>query len=189
MIIAKGVKYTWYFHYMPVGNDASTDLLLNPEEREYMYHRVREIRGFESGKPIMAVDFQNDGEFVSGCVAGGKYYCHINPNGDVEPCVFIHYSSANIHDKSLIECLQQPLFKVYQANQPFNNNHLQPCPMLENPDKLIAMVNETGAKSTDMQSPEEVEHLCGKCSHYAEEWVPMAEKLWAAGHIEKNTDK
>ena len=44
MIISKGVKYTWYFHYMPVGNDASTDLLLTPEQREYMYHRVREIK-------------------------------------------------------------------------------------------------------------------------------------------------
>ena len=72
MIISKGVKYTWYFHYMPVGNDASTDLLLTPEQREYMYHRVREIRAGEGGKPIIAVDFQNDGEYVSGCVAGGK---------------------------------------------------------------------------------------------------------------------
>ena len=105
MIIAKGVKYTWYFHYMPVGNDASTDLLLTPEQREYMYHRVREIRKMDGGKPIVAVDFQNDGEFVSGCIAGGKYYCHINPNGDVEPCVFIHYSTANIHDMSLLDCL------------------------------------------------------------------------------------
>ena len=78
MIISKGVKYTWYFHYMPVGNDASTDLLLTPEQREYMYHRVREIRAGEGGKPIIAVDFQNDGEYVSGCVAGGKYYCHID---------------------------------------------------------------------------------------------------------------
>ncbi len=131
MIISKGVKYTWYFHYMPVGNDASTDLLLTPEQREYMYHRVREIRAGEGGKPIIAVDFQNDGEYVSGCVAGGKYYCHINPNGDVEPCVFIHYSSANIHDMSLLDCLKQPLFKAYKANQPFNPNHLKPCPMLE----------------------------------------------------------
>ena len=134
MIISKGVKYTWYFHYMPVGNDASTDLLLTPEQREYMYHRVREIRAGEGGKPIIAVDFQNDGEYVSGCVAGGKYYCHINPNGDVEPCVFIHYSSANIHDMSLLDCLKQPLFKAYKANQPFNPNHLKPCPMLENPE-------------------------------------------------------
>lgn len=185
MIISKGVTYTWYFHYMPVGNDASTDLLLNPEQREYMYHRVREIRGWQGGKSIFAIDFQNDGEFVSGCVAGGKYYCHINPAGDVEPCVFIHYSSANIHDKSLIECLQQPLFLEYQKNQPFNDNLLQPCPMLENPEKLQAMVKATGAKSTDMQSPESCEHLCSKCSHYAEEWAPTADKLWEKGHVDK----
>ena len=182
MIISKGVKYTWYFHYMPVGNDASTDFLLTPEQREYMYHRVREIRAGEGGKPIIAVDFQNDGEYVSGCVAGGKYYCHINPNGDVEPCVFIHYSSANIHDMSLLDCLKQPLFKAYKANQPFNPNHLKPCPMLENPEKLIQMVHETGAKSTDLQSPETVENLCGKCEHYAADWNDTADKLWNAGH-------
>ena len=182
MIISKGVKYTWYFHYMPVGNDASTDLLLTPEQREYMYHRVREIRASEGGKPIIAVDFQNDGEYVSGCVAGGKYYCHINPNGDVEPCVFIHYSSANIHDMSLLDCLKQPLFKAYKANQPFNPNHLKPCPMLENPEKVIQMVHETGAKSTDLQSPETVENLCGKCEHYAADWNDTADKLWNAGH-------
>ena len=182
MIISKGVKYTWYFHYMPVGNDASTDLLLTPEQREYMYHRVREIRAGEGGKHIIAVDFQNDGEYVSGCVAGGKYYCHINPNGDVEPCVFIHYSSANIHDMSLLDCLKQPLFKAYKANQPFNPNHLKPCPMLENPEKLIQMVHETGAKSTDLQSPETVENLCGKCEHYAADWNDTADKLWNAGH-------
>ena len=185
MIISKGVKYTWYFHYMPVGNDASTDLLLTPEQREYMYHRVREIRAGEGGKPIIAVDFQNDGEYVSGCVAGGQYYCHINPNGDVEPCVFIHYSSANIHDMSLLDCLKQPLFKAYKANQPFNPNHLKPCPMLENPEKLIQMVHETGAKSTDLQSPETVENLCGKCEHYAADWNDTADKLWNAGHHEK----
>ena len=185
MIIAKGVKYTWYFHYMPVGNDASTDLLLTPEQREYMYHRVREIRKMDGGKPIVAVDFQNDGEFVSGCIAGGKYYCHINPNGDVEPCVFIHYSTANIHDMSLLDCLKQPLFKTYQANQPFNSNHLKPCPMLENPEKLVQMVHETGAKSTDLQSPETVENLCGQCEPYAAEWDATADKLWEEGHLIK----
>ena len=178
MIISKGVKYTWYFHYMPVGNDASTDLLLTPEQREYMYHRVREIRAGEGGKPIIAVDFQNDGEYVSGCVAGGKYYCHINPNGDVEPCVFIHYSGANIRQVSLLKALMQPLFMEYRDRQPFNCNHLQPCPMLENPQILQEMVKKSGAHSTDLQSPESAEHLCGKCAEYAKNWQETAEKLW-----------
>ncbi len=181
-LIDKGVAFAWYFHFMPVGMDATPELMPTPEEREYMYHRIREVRGYEGGKPIFCMDFQNDGEFVSGCIAGGKYYCHINPNGDVEPCVFIHYSSANIKEKSLLECLQQPLFKAYQANQPFNENLLRPCPMLENPEKLQAMVAATGAKSTDMTEPETAEHLCSKCENYAKEWAPYADKLWKSTH-------
>ena len=69
-------------------------------------------------------------------------------------------------------------FMAYHNNQPFNNNHLRPCPMLENPEKLQQMVHETGAKSTDLQSPESVEHLCGKCEHYAKEWRTKADELW-----------
>ena len=116
MIIDKGCRYAWYFHYMPVGNDAAVELMPTKEQREYIYHRVREIRGKSSGKQIFAFDFQNDGEFVGGCIAGGRYYFHINPNGDVEPCVFIHYSNVNIHDVSVLEALQSPLFMAYKVN-------------------------------------------------------------------------
>jgi len=178
MIIEKGCRFTWYFHYMPVGNEADIDLMPTNEQRIYMYHRVRDIRGIEGGKQIFAMDFQNDGEYVGGCIAGGRNYCHINANGDVEPCVFIHYSGANIKEVSLLEALKQPLFMAYRDNQPFNNNHLRPCPMLENPEFLERMVKDTGAKSTDLQSPESVEHLCGKCREYADAWSPKAQVLW-----------
>ena len=178
MIIGKGCRFTWYFHYMPVGNDAAPDLLPTKEQREYMYHRVREIRSMTGGKPIYAMDFQNDGEFVGGCIAGGRNYCHINANGDVEPCVFIHYSSANIREVTLLEALKQPLFMAYRDRQPFNDNHLRPCPMLENPEILQEMIKETGAKSTDLQSPESAEHLCSKCEAYACEWKETADRLW-----------
>lgn len=181
-LISKGVTFSWYFHFMPVGMDSTPELMPTPEQREYMYHRIREVRGYEGGKPIFTMDFQNDGEWVSGCIAGGKDYCHINPNGDMEPCVFIHYSNANIHDKSLLECLEQPLFKAYQANQPFNKNLLRPCPMLENPQFLRQMVKDTGAHSTDMTEPESAEHLTSKCDEYAKDWAPVAEKLWASDH-------
>ena len=189
MLIEKGCKMLWYFHYMPVGCGASTDLLLTPEEREYMIQRVRWIRGYHTGKPIMAIDFQNDGEYIHGCIAGGKYYLHINPNGDVEPCVFIHYSSANIKNQTLLEALQQPLFMEYRKNQPFNHNYLQPCPMLENPEKLRAMVKASGAKSTDMEAPEDVDALCDKCEDYAKKWAPVAEKQWEEKHFTRSDGK
>ena len=145
---------------------------------EYIYHRIREVRAMEGGKEIFVMDFQNDGEFVGGCIAGGRNYCHINPKGDVEPCVFIHYSGANIREKSLLECLKQPLFMAYRDNQPFNDNMLRPCPMLENPEILQRMVHETGAHSTDVEEAEPVEHLCGKCEAYACEWKETADRLW-----------
>ena len=178
MIIDAGALFVWFFHYMPVGNDAAPELLPSPEQRKTVYQR---IRAFRRTKPIFSMDFQNDAEFVGGCIAGGRSYLHINAAGDVEPCVFIHYSNVNIHDVSLLDALKSPLFLAYHAGQPFHDNMLRPCPMLENPAKLQEMVRATGAKSTDLQSPETVEHLCGKCEAYAKAWAPMAERLWA-GH-------
>ncbi len=122
---------------------------------------------------------KNDGEFMGGCIAGGRNYLHINANGDVEPCVFIHYSQANIKKDNLLAALQQPLFLAYRDNQPFNINHLQPCPLLENPQKLMQMVKMTHAVSTDLQAPEDANALCEKCKEYAENWEPIANKLWA----------
>lgn len=183
LMVDKGCRYAMYFHYMPVGNEASLELLPTPEQRMYIKDRIREIRKLENGEGLFTMDFQNDGEFVGGCIAGGRNYFHINANGDAEPCVFIHYSGANIRTHSLLEILKQPLFMAYHNNQPFNENHLRPCPMLENPEILQRLVNETGAKSTDLQSPETVEHLCTKCEEYARNWKPHADKVWAETKI------
>ena len=112
------------------------------EQREEIIKKIRWVRTGDNDIGFFPMDFQNDGEFVGGCIAGGRNYCHINANGDVEPCVFIHSSSANIKEVSLLEALKQPLFMAYRDHQPFNNNHLRPCPMLENPEILQRMVNE-----------------------------------------------
>jgi len=174
-LIKMGCFFIWYFHYMPVGNDAAPELMPTPEQRTAVMNRIRDYR---SRKPLFAMDFQNDGAYVGGCIAGGRRYLHINANGDVDPCVFIHYSDSNIREKTLLEALRSPMFMAYHDGQPFNENMLRPCPMLENPEKLRAMVEKAGAHSTDPQSPESAEHLCAKCDKYAACWQPVSEKLW-----------
>ena len=181
LMVNSGALFVWFFHYMPVGNSAAVELLPTPEQRTVMYNRIREHR---STKPIFSIDFQNDAEYVGGCIAGGRNYLHINAKGDVEPCVFIHYSNVNIHEHTLLEALQSPLFMAYHDNQPFNDNMLRPCPMLENPECLRRMVKESGAVNTDYQDPESVDHLCDKCARYADCWKPTADKLWQASHPE-----
>lgn len=178
-MISLGVKFGLYFSFMPVGHDAPVELIPTPEQREHMYKWLRKTRNGESGKPLFVMDFQDDGEYVGGCIAGGRNYFHINSAGDIEPCVFIHFSDSNIRTHTILEALRNPLFMSYYHNQPFNDNHLRPCPMLENPDYLRKMIKQTGAKSTDLENQEGVEHLCAKCDKFAAAWKEQADKLWA----------
>ena len=185
-LIEMGAYFIWYFHYMPIGNDAVPALLPTPEQRELVCRRIRYLR---ANKPLFAMDFQNDAEYVGGCIAGGRRYLHINANGDVDPCVFIHYSDSNIRKKTLLECLQSPVFMAYHDNMPFNDNMFRPCPMLENPHYIRRIVNETSAPSTDLQSPESVEHLTSKTESYAEKWAPKADEMWQERLREKESRK
>ncbi|MGN1418402.1 MAG: radical SAM protein [Acutalibacteraceae bacterium] len=177
-MIECGVKFGLYFNYMPVGKDAPTELIPTPEQREHMYKWLRKTRNSETGKPIFVMDFQDDGEYVGGCIAGGRNYFHINAAGDMEPCVFIHFSDSNIREKTILEGLRSPLFMAYRHDQPFNDNHLRPCPMLENPQCLRDIINRTGAKSTNLECQESAEELCSKCDKFAKAWAPKAQELW-----------
>lgn len=175
-MVEQGAKFCWFFTYMPVGANAVPELMATAQQRKFMYEQVRRFR---NTKPIFTLDFWNDGEFCGGCIAGGRRYLHINANGDYEPCAFIHYSDSNIKDKTLLEALQSPLFMEYRSHQPFNKNHLRPCPLLDNPGKLTEMVKNSGAHSTDLEEPEDVELLSEKCESRAADWAVTAGEIWA----------
>jgi len=178
-MIRQGAKFAWLFTYMPIGAEAVPELMVSAEQRKFMYEQIRRFR---KEKPIFTLDFWNDGQFVGGCIAAGRAYIHINANGDVEPCAFVHYSDSNIREKTLLEAYQSPLFKAYRTRQPFNDNMLRPCPVLDNPGRLTEMVEKTGAKSTDLKCPEKAGDYCDKCVAAAEKWAPVADEIWS--HID-----
>src|SRR5699024_5943531 len=69
MIADKGARFGFYFHYMPVGSDAVPDLMPTVEQRKYMIQRIRCIRSTECPIEFFPMDFQNDGQYVGGCIA------------------------------------------------------------------------------------------------------------------------
>ncbi|ACB84151.1 radical SAM protein [Natranaerobius thermophilus] len=174
-MVDKGCLFGWYFTYMPIGKQGTPDMLVTPEQRAYMFEQIHKFR---AEKPIFLIDFWNDGEFSGGCIAGGRNYLHINANGDVEPCAFIHYANVNIHDHSLLEALRSPLFQEYRKRQPFDDNLLKPCPLLDNPDILTEMVQNSDAYSTQILEKEPVERVANKCQPIASKWARKADELW-----------
>jgi MoaA/NifB/PqqE/SkfB family radical SAM enzyme len=131
-LIEKGCILLWNFHYMPIGRAPDFSLMTTPEQR----NRTRErFAYFRATKPILMVDFWNDGCLTHGCIAGGRKYFHVNARGDVEPCVFCHFASDNIKEKSLVEALNSPLFREMRSKQPFSENLFRNCPLIDHPEQ------------------------------------------------------
>jgi len=176
-LVEKGVRYGWIFHYIPIGRNPNPDLMLTPEQRSYMAERVPYIR---TNWPLMLADFWNDGEQTQGCIAGGRRYFHITAGGAVEPCAFVHFSTDNIRDKSLRDILQSPLFAAYQKRQPFCDDHLRPCPIIDVPAALRDIVVECGAEPTHEGAETVLTGEIGKfLDHRSAAWAAAVEELRA----------
>lgn len=70
----------------------------------------------------------------------------------------------------------------YHDNQPWNDNMLRPCPVLDNPGRLTELVEKSQAKSTDYQNLETAKEFSDKCVEAAEKWAPVADRLWVKSH-------
>ena len=176
MLIDKGALYGWFFTFVPVGKDADMSLMCTPEQRDYMRERVLYFR---TNKPIFVADFWNDGPLVSGCIAGGRSYLHINAHGDIEPCVFVHFAVDNIRNTTLNDVLRSPFFTEIRKRMPFNENHLRPCMIIDNPHILREVVSLCGAHPTHEGADCVTTDLAGELDEYAREYGKIADHIWA----------
>lgn len=175
IMIKKGVFVGWYFNYIPIGREPDMNLMPTPQQRDYRRKRILEIR---KTKNITIADFWNDGNLVQGCMAGGKNYLHINVDGDVEPCVFVHFAADNIKEKSLVEIITSPFFMAFRKRQPFSENLLRPCSIIDNPQMLRDVIAETGAHPTHEGAETIITTLAKPLDEYAEAWKCYADKAW-----------
>jgi len=142
----KGCKVGWFFQYIPTGGTPDLEYMATPKQRAKLHEKVEEWR---MKYPVFIGDFWNDGPYVDGCMAGGERYLHIISNGDVEPCVFVHFAVDNIKEKSLVEVLQSPFFKDIREAQPYeDDNLLCPCLIIDHPAVLRELVRKHGARPT-----------------------------------------
>ena len=116
LLIDRGAMYGWYFLYIPVGRGPNPSLMPTAEQR----NRLRlAVNRFRKTKPILMVDFWNDGPLTAGCINGGRIYFHVNHNGDVEPCIFVHFATHNIKNCSLVDASELALLQGVEGDAAF----------------------------------------------------------------------
>jgi MoaA/NifB/PqqE/SkfB family radical SAM enzyme len=175
LMINEGCMLGYYFLYLPIGRQPNMKLMVTPEQRNNLRERVWRIR---DTKPIFLIDFWNDGPWVEGCIAGGRYYLHINSNGDAEPCVFCHFAKDNIKEKSLKEILKSPFFKRIKEKQPFSENHLAPCMIIDNPHVLRELYEEYELYPTHEGAESLIYNLKEEIDKYSQTWHRLTEPLF-----------
>lgn len=184
MLVEKGALVAWYFQYIPIGREPHTDLMPTPQQRDWLRRRLLDIR---EEKAIFIGDFWNDGYYVEGCIAAGREYIHVNANGDVEPCVFCHFSVDNIRDKSLKEVLNSDFMKAIRREQPYRENYLTPCMLIDEPDVLRNAVAKYHAHATHPGAETLVTDLKEEIDDYARSYRAIADEVWEKEYKEKSS--
>jgi MoaA/NifB/PqqE/SkfB family radical SAM enzyme len=172
LLVEKGCILMWNFYYVPIGRDPDLNMMATPRQRNQMRER---LGYFRATKPMLFVDFWNDGHLTHGCIAGGRKYLHINARGDVEPCVFCHFASDNIREKSLLEVLTSPLFKEIRARQPFSENHMKPCMLIDNPHQGRDLALNYASYFTHPSARALFTDLAPHIDRYAQEYEMIAD--------------
>ena len=180
----KGCFIGWYFNYIPIGRRPNLNLMPTPEQRIY---RLNELNKKRFKKDIVLADFWNDGPLVGGCMAAGRYYLHINCRGDVEPCVFAHFAVDNIRNKRLKEVIFSDLFRAIRKQQPFNDNLLRPCMIIDHPHILREVVRETGAYPTHEGADTIINELKENLEDYAYRYGVAANRVWHEEYNSRNS--
>ncbi|MFM2482877.1 radical SAM protein [Celerinatantimonas sp. YJH-8] len=170
-----GIKYSWVFQYMPIGREATFDLVPTSQQRYERFHALEKLR--KSGRLAFIADFWNHGFLVNGCMSGGANYLHINAKGGAEPCVFQQYAVDNVRDKTIIEILKSPFFEGYKRQIPFSPNLMQPCPIIDNPSKFREHIQACGAIPQHEGSDSYFKYST-ELDSLAQDWKKYAIKIW-----------
>jgi MoaA/NifB/PqqE/SkfB family radical SAM enzyme len=175
LLVEKGCSALWLFSYVPVGRRPDLSLMPTPEQRDLMRRRTVDFR---ASKPMIIVDFWNDGPIISGCIAGGRKYFHINANGDIEPCVFCHFAVDNIRRTSLKEALRSPLFQAIRERQGQHENLLRPCMLIDHPEIGREFFQSSGVYATHNGAEQIFTGLAEKMDRYAGRYGEIADQAW-----------
>ena len=84
-----GCKMIIYVEYVPT--EQGTEHLALGEEDTLRMEKVQEYQA-ERFKDMIIISFPGDEKFLGGCLAAGRGFFHIGPDGSAEPCPFSPFS-------------------------------------------------------------------------------------------------
>jgi MoaA/NifB/PqqE/SkfB family radical SAM enzyme len=128
-----------YVEYVPI-SDKTKELAPEDEDRAYLEQRLMALRTSED---MLFISFPGDEKTSGGCLAAGRGFFHINPQGGAEPCPFSPYSDTSLKKVSLRDALNSPLFRKLRDGKVLLAEHTGGCVLFEQEGAVRALLNTT----------------------------------------------
>lgn len=132
-----GCKLVFFVEYVPI-DEGTEHLAFGDEEVQWMEHRLEELRGIYND--MLFVSFPGDEKMLGGCMAAGRGFFHIGPDGSAEPCPFSPHSDTNVVTDGLLAALHSPLFRKLRDASALSWQHTGGCTLYEHREEVEAML-------------------------------------------------
>ena len=139
-LISKGCRVFFFIEYVPAQSDTD-DLVLTEDQQEEAGVLIERYR---SELPALFSAFPRDEYTFGGCLAAGRGFVHINPQGDVEPCPFTPLSDTSLKTLSLREALQSPFLKEVRQHMGELPKRGPGCLLWQHRDWLASVLESQG---------------------------------------------
>lgn len=129
----RGCKLVFFVEYVPT--EAGTEhLAFGDDEVAEMESRLESLR--QSCDDIIFLSFPGDEKDVGGCLASGRGFFHIGPDGSAEPCPFSPFSDSNVLTLGVKGALQSPLFRKLRDLHALGWEHTGGCTLFEHREEV-----------------------------------------------------
>lgn len=132
-----GCKIVFFIEYVPT--EPGTEHLAFTDEHVAKMEAVLEERRTDYGD-IIFLSFPGDEKALGGCLASGRGFFHIGPDGSAEPCPFSPFSDSNVAELGMRKALQSPLFRKIRAARALGWEHTGGCTLFEHREEIEKMI-------------------------------------------------
>lgn len=133
-----GSSISFFVDYVPV-KPGTESLVLTPEQKQGEAEWTKRLNDEVGG---LFVALPGDEDQYGGCLAGGRGFIHVNPQGRLEACPFAPFSDTDLTQMSLKEALGSKLMQVIRQNANQLSERKGGCSLWENRDWVLAQVKQ-----------------------------------------------
>ncbi|HBE80803.1 MAG TPA: radical SAM protein [Firmicutes bacterium] len=134
-----GCRLFFYVEYVPV-KETTADWVLSEQQRKELLQATQRMR---LQFPSLFIAFPGDEEQFGGCLAAGRGFIHISPDGNLEPCPFSPYSDTNLNKVSLKDALKSRLLETIRNSHDRLKETTGGCALWENREWVNSLLKET----------------------------------------------